>query len=686
VVFPPASASVDGETVTVRGTAAVDSGTVAAVRVNGVEAASSDGFLTWTVTVPLGPGTTDLVVETETDRGTVDPQAASVPVTRRGGFQVLALPGGGPLAAAFEPGRGFAWIWNPDPTQPRYSATLVRVDLATGERLTAWKRNDLTARMSGGMAIDPAARALYYVAAVNIGNPFAGATLRRLDLETFTETTIATAGPVPLPWAPSRITLDATANRLLLRQAGAGTATVTAVDLATGALTQLAGPQSGSGPPLPFTDGPVAVLVAPGGRLFVCGQPFQAFPAPVIFEIDETTLARSTVPVSWPVGAGRFSGAAYDPALDRLVVLLSDGAQIRLYLLDPDTGNLTGAATLPVQSVYSLRTPLRREDGRLFFIDDVGIKEIDLAAGTVSLLADLTTEDWAPFDVAVPHDPADSSIVVTDYGAVLSSGSDPRLFRWDFETGAVTEVSSDATAGNALLTPSTLSLADGATVYFRSRQSVASLDPAGNATLLSYAGSTPAGLIPPVGSGPMLFGGGDLAVDPGATTAWTQGSNEFLEIDLATGDRTALPSTTIFAPMGLSWDSRTGKLVVADSDGALDFDPVTRTTTLIAAPDPLVPGPTPTWVQASDVAPDPESDVVYATDALLDRIVAIDRSTGSVSLLVDRLGTGRISRVTRSGLLFVARPFTGGSYNLRHLGVVDVVTGAWCILDAPPLP
>jgi hypothetical protein len=95
VVFPPASASVDGESVMVRGTAVVDAGTVAAVRVNGVAATSTDGFRTWTAAVPISPGTADLVVETETDGGTVDPRAASVPVRREGGFEVLALPEGG---------------------------------------------------------------------------------------------------------------------------------------------------------------------------------------------------------------------------------------------------------------------------------------------------------------------------------------------------------------------------------------------------------------------------------------------------------------------------------------------------------------------------------------------------------------------------------------------------------------
>ena len=50
-------------TITVRGTA-TDGGGITAVRVNGVDVVSADGFATWQVTLPLDVGTNALAVET----------------------------------------------------------------------------------------------------------------------------------------------------------------------------------------------------------------------------------------------------------------------------------------------------------------------------------------------------------------------------------------------------------------------------------------------------------------------------------------------------------------------------------------------------------------------------------------------------------------------------------------------
>ena len=60
--FPLGSALTDAAQLRVRGTAHDPSG-VAAVRVNGVPATSSDGFATWAVVVPLELGENALVVE-----------------------------------------------------------------------------------------------------------------------------------------------------------------------------------------------------------------------------------------------------------------------------------------------------------------------------------------------------------------------------------------------------------------------------------------------------------------------------------------------------------------------------------------------------------------------------------------------------------------------------------------------
>ncbi len=51
--------------IVVRGTAADTENPVTAVRINGVDAVSSDGYATWTATVPLTAGENTLVLELE---------------------------------------------------------------------------------------------------------------------------------------------------------------------------------------------------------------------------------------------------------------------------------------------------------------------------------------------------------------------------------------------------------------------------------------------------------------------------------------------------------------------------------------------------------------------------------------------------------------------------------------------
>lgn len=81
IVFPPMDALSTGQTLVVRGTAS-DDGAVDGVTVNGVTAVSSDGFATWTATVPLTMGANEIVVAVEDDEGETTSNAASVDVTR----------------------------------------------------------------------------------------------------------------------------------------------------------------------------------------------------------------------------------------------------------------------------------------------------------------------------------------------------------------------------------------------------------------------------------------------------------------------------------------------------------------------------------------------------------------------------------------------------------------------------
>lgn len=83
ITFPLQDAKLGAQTTTVSGRAS-DASEIQAVRVNGVEASSSDGFKHWTVEIPTEEGTNNIVVETEDVNGNVNSQAAQVSVNNIG--------------------------------------------------------------------------------------------------------------------------------------------------------------------------------------------------------------------------------------------------------------------------------------------------------------------------------------------------------------------------------------------------------------------------------------------------------------------------------------------------------------------------------------------------------------------------------------------------------------------------
>jgi sugar lactone lactonase YvrE len=95
ITFPPLVATTEGETITVHGTAD-DDGTIAFVRINGVEASTNDGFATWFATVPLATGPNPLIAEISDAAGNNNSQAARADIQRQARF---ANPSGTALDA-----------------------------------------------------------------------------------------------------------------------------------------------------------------------------------------------------------------------------------------------------------------------------------------------------------------------------------------------------------------------------------------------------------------------------------------------------------------------------------------------------------------------------------------------------------------------------------------------------------
>ena len=79
ISFPPPVSATEGGSVTLRGTTS-DASEVTVVRVNGVDATSTDNFATWDATVDLSPGLNTLTVETGDIALNGAPAAASVQI------------------------------------------------------------------------------------------------------------------------------------------------------------------------------------------------------------------------------------------------------------------------------------------------------------------------------------------------------------------------------------------------------------------------------------------------------------------------------------------------------------------------------------------------------------------------------------------------------------------------------
>ncbi len=79
ITFPTAVSMTDADQLSVTGTA-TDANGISAVRVNGVDATSDDGFTTWRAVVSISTGDNDLVVETEDLAGNVDDSSATATV------------------------------------------------------------------------------------------------------------------------------------------------------------------------------------------------------------------------------------------------------------------------------------------------------------------------------------------------------------------------------------------------------------------------------------------------------------------------------------------------------------------------------------------------------------------------------------------------------------------------------
>ncbi len=125
MTFPPLKSITESSRVTVRGTASDALSAISAVRINGVEAKSTDGFTTWSADLTLVTGNNSLTVETEDSAQNIDSLAFTAEIRRDAPFRE-------PVAIALDASNSRALVI--DRAIDGKDAALIAVDIKSGLR------------------------------------------------------------------------------------------------------------------------------------------------------------------------------------------------------------------------------------------------------------------------------------------------------------------------------------------------------------------------------------------------------------------------------------------------------------------------------------------------------------------------------------------------------------------------
>jgi DNA-binding beta-propeller fold protein YncE len=317
VLFPPPTSLTDAALITIVGRASDNQG-VETVRVNGVTAASTDGFLTWRVVVPLADDLINVIrVEAEDRTGKIDTAAATILVQESS----TASFGSGPefdrpCCGGLDPANGRILV------SEEAGGRLLAVDRDTGEcsvvsSATVGSGPALQGRLcvrgdgTRALVLDEGLRALLAI-----------------DLASGDRTILSddANGGGPFFVTPHALAVDTGNNRALVADTGLGL--LCAVDLASGDRSAVAGP---------FTSPVGVVFDAVDNLAYVTDDVDDA-----LFEVDLATGVKTLVSA---LGTGigtpflEPSGVEVDRVRNR--VLVADRGRDGLLAVDRITGDRT---------------------------------------------------------------------------------------------------------------------------------------------------------------------------------------------------------------------------------------------------------------------------------------------------------------------------------------------------------
>jgi hypothetical protein len=623
IIFPPRVARTGAATIMVRGTAADASGPLAAVRVNGVLATTTNGFAAWTAVVPLAPGPNTLTVTAEDGFLNVANAAAEVGVQRNARI-------GSTYSVALDVANGRAFVVDAS------ADAVVAVDLATGIR--TWFS-------------DTAVPGLRRKEAAPIAVVLDAQRNRLLVLDIFDEAIVAidlttrqrsvlsgrNTSSANRFQSPTDLALDSARNRVLVtRNLPPG---IIAVDLDSGARTVLSDATRPDGANL-FAHTSVMALDPAHEKVLVTDPTTTTIYAVDLITGARTVLSSNRIPnAQEPMS---FAAAmAVDVAGNRALVPQLSG---RVLAVDLVSGQRTvfspgSGSTQLIHDPSDLAVDAA--GSRVIVLDGYkhGLAAINLATGTQTLVSPNNAVSGG-VGLSQPSgmvlDLPNSRVLVADefLRAVVSIG---------LASSVGTVVVDGASGTNQFASPWALALdSTGGRLFILQSGRVVGFPPSVFAVeLATGARSVLSGPAHPDGSLPLTTPM-EMALDAqhSRLLVTERDDRAVKAIDLASGARTIVSSNTVpdaanlFAtPLGIIVDSARDRALIANSSfgpssSVLAMNLATGGRSVIAANNPLLTGP-------RLLALDAVRNRVLVADELRETVFAVDLTTGAVGSLTD---------------------------------------------------
>ncbi len=648
IVFPSDTSLSDGQAVTIRGVAADDSSGVAAVSVNGVAATSVDGFANWIATVPLTIGNNVLNVSVSDTATNTNSTADQIQI-----FNDQSNFLSEPREVAIDTANNRAWLID------KGRAAIIEINLTTGIRTVVLDSDALITdpKVSifnpRSIVYDNVAEKLYVIDAET-------RSIWQFDLlsQSYTILSGRIGGPfdtgthvpdfINVLSNPLSMALDRPNNRLLAVEQLGTNSRITAIDITTGARQFISNNTTPNN--LEPLARPTSIVVdSINNRALVTDESD-------LIAVDLTTGARTLIATLGPFNISPV-GIALDAANDRVFVVsspLGTAPEKRILSVDLQTSAVTtfSGNTIPNSNI-PLLTPmglaLDSVNNRLLVADRArqAVVEVSLIDGARTLMSDglTSTPDglnplFEPRDIVV--DTANNRLIVADpfiaHDGIATATRSTHLVEVDMSNGT-----------RSLLFPNR-------GIQFASYRAL-DLDPANDRViLLAGFAVSEMNLLTEVDNvlsdnsdpGPPLnlntFG---IAYDAANNKAYVLLRSSILSVDLGTGVRTTLSSTTV--PSSLNTWSNGTSLIFDDTQNRLLLIDASEVTPKIIAVDIITGART---ILSSNTVPNAINNFSSIADAALDsinnRLLVVDRHRDAV--LEVSLSDGSRSFISGFGL------------------------------------